>query len=64
MNDDRVVRRLNVVIVLLSAIVILVAMPHFLFVFEHLTRLFQAVIAALGTIGVFALIQRYRTVRN
>ncbi|GAA5058688.1 hypothetical protein ACFFQF_07410 [Haladaptatus pallidirubidus] len=64
MSDDRIVRRLNIIIVLLSAIAILLAIPYFLFIFEHLTRLFQAVAAALGTIGVFALIHRYRTVQN
>ncbi|WP_049971852.1 hypothetical protein [Haladaptatus cibarius] len=64
MSDDRIIRRLNVVIVLLSVIAVLLAMPYFLFVIENLTRLFQAVAAALGTIGIFALVQRYWTVRD
>ncbi|SIQ68280.1 hypothetical protein SAMN05421858_0068 [Haladaptatus litoreus] len=62
MGDDRIIRRLNVVVVLLSVIAILLAMPYLLSVFDHLTRLLQAVAAALGTIGIFVLVQRYWTV--
>ncbi len=62
--SNRIVRRLNVVIALLSVLVTLVAIPYLQFLVERLPSPLLAIPAALITAGVFLLVRTYRTVQS
>ena len=64
MNEDRIVWRLNLVIVLLCIIAIFIAIPYFLFVINNFPSFLLAVVTALATMGGFVLFKTYRTVRG
>ncbi|WP_227352815.1 hypothetical protein [Haladaptatus salinisoli] len=64
MTDDRIVRRLNVVIALLALIAVFVAMPYLLLVLERVPQLLLPVIAAAATAVVFVTIRTYRAIRG
>ncbi|MGA9399648.1 hypothetical protein [Haladaptatus sp.] len=64
MNEDRIVWRLNLVIVLLCLIAFFVTIPYLMFLVRNFPNFLFAVVTALGTMGGFLLFRTYRTVRS
>lgn len=64
MDEDRIVWRLNLIIVLLCGITVFVAIPYLQFLLNHFPNFLFAVITALATMGGLVLLRTYRTVRS
>ncbi|WP_423743388.1 hypothetical protein V5735_09995 (plasmid) [Haladaptatus sp. SPP-AMP-3] len=64
MDEDRIVWRLNLIIVLLCGITVFVAIPYLQFLLNRFPNFLFAVITALATMGGLVLLRTYRTVRS